>query len=206
MAAIIFDFDCTIADNRDYFVEFIAREADKWPLTPEQQTKLKGKPLLGMARALGVPWIKLPGLYFKGRSAMGSYIHEFKTFKGMPELFEKLHSEGHELFILSNNSLHNIRLFLRHHDLRKYFMEVYGGVGVLGKPGMLHKLLRDNNLNIKNAITVGDEVRDISAAHAVGMRIVAVTWGLCLEQDLATLKPTAIAHNTAELLKILEEA
>ncbi|HET8991707.1 MAG TPA: HAD-IA family hydrolase [Candidatus Saccharimonadales bacterium] len=205
MAAIIFDFDGTIVDNRDYFIEFIAKEAGHWPLSKEQEASLAGLPLLFMARQLGVRWYYLPQLYFKGRKRMDRVISTFKPVQEMPELIKKLHNEGHELFILSSNSVRNIRLFLKHNHLREYFMEIYGGVAVFGKAGQLHKLLRENNLKVKEAIAVGDEIRDVVAAQAVGMRVVAVTWGLCSDQDLAKFKPTAIAHDSKELLGLLEE-
>lgn len=205
MAAIIFDFDGTIVDNRNYFVEFIAKEANRWPLTKEEEKALEGLPLLFMARQLGIRWHRLPGTYFKGRKRMDRAISSFKPFEEMPELIKKLHNEGHELFILSSNSVRNIRLFLKHNNLREYFMEIYGGVAVFGKAGQLHKLLRDNNMKAKESVAVGDEIRDIVAAQAVGMRVVAVTWGLCNQDDLAKFKPTAIARNTSELLGILEE-
>ena len=205
MAAIIFDFDGTIVDNRHYFVEFIAKEAGKWPLTPEDQASIDGLQLMPMARKLGIAWHKLPALYFKGRKRMDRVIGTLEPFDNIPVIIKKLHNEGHELFILSSNSVRNIRLFLKHHELREYFMEIYGGVELFGKAGMLHKLLRENNLKLKEAITVGDEARDIQAAQSIGIRVIAVTWGLCNEHDLKKLKPTAIAHSTNELLGILEE-
>jgi phosphoglycolate phosphatase len=205
MAAIIFDFDGTIVDNRNYFIEFIAKEAGRWPLTKQEEASLDGMPLMVMARHLGIPWHKLPSVYFKGRKRMDKVINTFKPFNGMPELIKKLHNEGHELFILSSNSVRNIRLFLRHNNLREYFMEIYGGAAVFGKAGMIHKLLRDNNLKIKDSITVGDEIRDIMAAQSIGIRVVAVTWGLCNQQELADLKPTAIVNDAKELLSVLEE-
>ena len=206
MAAIIFDFDGTIVDNRNYFVEFLAKEAGKWPLSPEARTSLDGLALVFMARRLGIAWYRLPGIYFKGRRRMDRSISSFQPFEQMPELIKKLHAEGHELFILSSNSLRNIRLFLKHNSLREYFMEVYAGVAVFGKAGMLHKLLRENNLKAKDAAMVGDEIRDMVAAQAVGVRSIAVTWGLSSAKDLAAMKPTAIASSTAELMAILEEA
>lgn len=205
MAAIIFDFDGTIVDNRNYFVEFIAKEAGRWPLSSEEEMALEGLPLLFMARRLGISWHRLPSLYFKGRKRMDRVMSSFKPYEQMPDLIKKLHNEGHELFILSSNSVRNIRLFLKHNNLREYFMEIYGGVAVFGKAGQLHRLLRDNNMKIKDAIAVGDEIRDVVAAQAVGMRVVAVTWGLCSHEDLAKFKPTAIASNAKELLGILEE-
>ncbi len=205
MSAIIFDFDGTIVDNRNYFVEFIAKEAGRWPLSSEDQAIIEGLPLMFMAKRLGIHWLALPGLYLKGRKRMDKAIPSFKAFDGMPELIKKLHNEGHQLFILSSNSVRNIRLFLRHNNLREYFMEIYGGVAVFGKAGQLHRLLRENNLKVKEAVAVGDEIRDIVAAQAVGMKVVAVTWGICSNEDLARFNPSAIAHTAKDLLRVLEE-
>ena len=205
MAAIIFDFDGTIVNNRDYFVEFLAKEADRWPLTSDDRKMLVGLDLISMARKLGIRWFKLPTVYFKGRKNMANELSGFEVYQGMTELIKKLHKEGHVLFIVSYNSLRNIRLFLKHKDLNHYFFEVYAGISVFGKAGMFNKLLRENNLKNKQVVAVGDETKDILAAKATKIRSVAVTWGLSSAEDLLKLQPTAIANNIAELTKILEE-
>lgn len=205
MAAIIFDFDCTIIDNRKYFVEYIAKEAGRWPLTNEELLSLEGLPLMPMARHLGMPLYKLPNLYFKCRSQMDNVINTLKPFKGMPELIHKLHNEGHELFILSSNSVRNIRLFLKHNNLREYFVEVYAGLDPFGKAGMINKLLRENNIRTKDTAMVGDELRDVRAANDVGVRMIAVSWGLCKKEDLHKLKPMVVVDTVDELMNVLEE-
>jgi phosphoglycolate phosphatase len=204
MSAIIFDFDGTIADSRDYFIDFIAKEAGSHPLNTEQETALHGLPLMAVARTLGIGWWKLPSLYFDGRREMDHVIKDLKPFKGMSEVLRKLHNEGHELFIVSSNSVKNIRIFLKHHHLQEYFIEIYGGVEVFGKASMLHQLLRENSLKVQDVVSVGDETRDMEASQSVGMRTVAVTWGFAREEDLASLKPTAICKNPDELLATLE--
>jgi phosphoglycolate phosphatase len=205
MAAIIFDFDGTIVDSRDYFIEFIAKEANRFPLNKEEEMMLHGLPLMAVARILGFPWWRLPGLYLKGRNKMDRVIIKMKPFAGMSEVIKKLHAEGHELFIVSSNSVRNIRVFLKHHHLQEYFVEIYGGVEIFGKATMFHKLLRDNNLKIDQTISVGDETRDMEAAHSIGMRAVGVTWGFARETDLAGMKPIAIAQQPKQLLSFLEE-
>jgi phosphoglycolate phosphatase len=204
MAAIIFDFDGTIADSRDYFINFIAKEADLYPLVKDQQDKLHGLPLIAIARALGFSWWQMPNLYFKGRREMDKAIRDLKPFKGIGDVIRKLHSEGHELFIVSSNSVRNIHIFLKHNHLQEYFVEIYGGVEMFGKAAMLHQLLRENNLKIEQAIAVGDETRDIEAAKAVGMRAVAVTWGFARESDLKAIRPNAMIDTPTELLAKLE--
>jgi phosphoglycolate phosphatase len=205
MAAIIFDFDGTIVDSRDYFIEFIAKQANKFPLSIDEEKMLHGLPLVAVARVLGFAWWRMPGLYLKGRAKMDRVIVNLKPFVGMSEVIKKLHAEGHELFIVSSNSVRNIRIFLKHHHMQEYFIEIYGGVEIFGKATMFHQLLRDNNLKINQTISVGDEVRDIEAAQSIGMRAVAVTWGFAREVDLKNMKPTALTNSPKELLSILEE-
>jgi phosphoglycolate phosphatase len=204
MAAIIFDFDGTIADSRDYFIEFIAKEANLHPLNKKQEESLHGLPLMAIAQSLGFSLWRMPNLYFKGRKQMDVVIKDVKPFKGMAEVIKKLHNEGHELFIVSSNSVKNIRLFLKHSDLNTYFLEVYGGVEVFGKAAMFHRLLRENKLKIKDSISVGDEVRDVEASNSVGMRVVAVTWGFARESDLKDAGPSLLVNNPDELMAKLE--
>jgi len=205
MSVIIFDFDGTIVDSRNYFIDFIAKRANKYPLNKEQKENLHGLPLMGVARALDIPWYRLPRLYFQGRKQMDVVIRDLQPFSEMPNVIKKLHNEGHELFIVSSNSVRNIRLFLKHQNLREQFMEIYGGIEMFGKASMMHRLLRENNLKVKQSISIGDEVRDIEAAQSIGMRTVAVTWGFARLTDLESLNPTAIANKPLELMDILEE-
>jgi phosphoglycolate phosphatase len=204
MAAIIFDFDGTIADTIDYFIDYLSKEANISPLSKDEKTKLYGKSLTRIARELGHPWWRLPMLYYKGRRLMEPKMKDIKPFQGMPRVIKKLHAEGHELFVISSNSVHNIRTFLRRQNLRTSFLQIYGGVVVFGKAPAIRQLMKEQKLKIENSVYVGDELRDIQAAQAVGMRAVAVGWGFARTADLVAQKPLAVAHTPEELLSILE--
>jgi HAD superfamily hydrolase (TIGR01549 family) len=204
VAAIIFDFDGTIADTIDYFIDFIAREAKIDHISEERRQSLHGLPLAAISRRLGHRWWRLPLLYYKGRRVMEPYLKDLKPFQGMPELIEKLHAEGHELFIISSNTVRNMRIFLRHHKLQESFLEIYGGIVVFGKAPALRKLLKEQNIEKGNAIYIGDELRDVQSAQSLKLRVVAVTWGFARPESLRALKPTAVADTPAELMSILE--
>lgn len=205
MAAIIFDFDGTIADTLDYFIDFIAKEAKLEPLTQKERDALSGLSLVGISRRLGHPWWRMPFLYLKGRRIMEPYIKDMEPFRGMPQLIKKLHAEGHELFIISSNSVRNMRTFLRKQHLRTSFLQIYGGIVVFGKAPAIRQLLKEQNLEISDSVYVGDELRDVQAAQSIGMRAIAVTWGFASKQNLKEANPTAIADTPEELMRILEE-
>jgi len=204
MAAIIFDFDGTIADSFDYITGFLAKEAGQSLDAPQAET-LRGQSMASIGRGFGHSWPRLMMLFFKGRRQMRRAIDQVKPFDGMPEVIEKLHAEGHELFIVTSNTVENVHKFLHHYDLHKYFLEVYGGAGLLGKPRYLKKLLKEQNLEKDDALYVGDEMRDVTAAESIGLRIIAVTWGFSRPSDLEAMEPTAIAEKPENIIKILEE-
>lgn len=205
VAAIVFDFDGTVADSFDYISEFLAAEAKVPPLGEAEKDALRGLSMAAMARQLGIRWWRMPFLFHKGRRGMGYTMRHVHPFNGMPDLIRKLHAEGHELFMVSSNSVRNLHQFLHHHDLHTYFLEVYGSVSLLGKAPALRKLLKEQNLEPGQVVYVGDELRDVEACQSLGIRVIAVAWGFARPQDLALLNPTKLVHDPAELLAVLEE-
>ncbi len=204
MSAIIFDFDGTIADTLEFFQDFLVSEAKHEPLTATEKKALHGLTLIGIARKLGHPWWRLVRLYFAGRTKLNPVIDHYKPFAGMPEVIRKLHSEGHELYIISSNSMPNMRDFLMLYKLDSYFGDLRGGAVLFGKRPALRRLIRKHRLELRNSIYVGDEVRDVEGAKAVNMRVVAVTWGFAKRADLQAAEPTKTVDNPEELLNYLE--
>ena len=197
--------DGTIADSFDYVSEILSSGSGKPPLTTDQKQALRGMSMAGMAKRLGYHWWDAPRLFYKGRHRMKQAIKHIDAFAGMTELVQKLHAEGHELFVLSTNSPTNINNFLKNKKINDYFLEVYGGVGVFSKASALKQLLKEQNLDIKQAVYVGDEVRDVEAAQSIGLRAIAVTWGFARRDSLVKLGPAALADTPAQLTSILEE-
>ncbi|HET7059768.1 MAG TPA: HAD hydrolase-like protein [Candidatus Saccharimonadales bacterium] len=205
MAAIIFDFDGTIADSFDFIVDFVTQEAGQAPLSGQQKQELRGQSMAAIARNFGHSRWRLLGLFVRGRRQMRKVIGQVKPFDGITEVIEKLHAEGHELFIVTSNTVPNVHKFLHHYELHKYFLEIYGGAGLFGKTRYLRKLLKEQSLEKNDALYIGDEARDVKAAESVKMRIIAVTWGFARPADLEALSPTAMAGHPEDLIKILEE-
>lgn len=205
MAKIIFDFDGTIADSFDYVTNFMANQGDIGELNDEQRQQLRGMSMTAIFKKLGYHWWSAPRMFLRGRWQMTHAIRHLQPFEGMPEVIRKLNAEGHELLILSTNSVSNLHRFLHRRKLHTYFLEIYGGVGMFGKAPALRRLIREQNFDIDDCFYIGDELRDVQAAQSIGLRVIAVSWGFAKLDDLKSQKPTAIAYKPKDIITILEE-
>lgn len=200
---IIFDMDGTLADSFDYVSDFMARQAGIMMLDDKQKDKLRHLSMTEMARALGFKWWHAPLLYFRGRRRMQHSIKNLNAFKGIPELVKKLHGEGHQLFVLSNNSTRNVRRFLHEQKMDHYFKGLYGGTNFFGKAPALRRLFKKQNVKVEEAVYIGDEVRDVLGAKAVSLRIIAVSWGFANREHLKSMNPNKLVDTTDELRREL---
>lgn len=201
--AIIFDFDGTIADSFQYVYGFLCREAGKpadWDAAAAMQ--YRGISMKAMALKLGIPFWRLPLVYFKGRRSMRQNLMEVAPFAGMPELIRLLHADGNQLFIVSSNSARNVKTFLRTYQLEQCFVGIRGGAGIMGKVSIIRQLLVRYRLRRSQCRYVGDEIGDMVAAKAVGIRAIAVSWGFADAKLLAAAADDC-ANNTAMLAELL---
>lgn len=205
MATIIFDFDGTIANTFDYAVAFLNREAGHTPLSKDRKAALHGLSMSRIARQLDIPWRRMPGLFFKGRREMSPAMKNIEPFDGMPDVLRELQAGHHKLFILSTNTTRNINKFLRRHGLERRFVHVYGGVGMFGKAPALRRLLREQHIETRKAIYVGDELRDVQAARSLGLRVIAVAWGFARSTDLKAQGAAGLAKKPADIARLIKK-
>lgn len=201
--AVIFDFDGTIADSFTIFLDALKAVASQAPdLSTAAIDDLRKSTTKEIIKKLGIkPW-QIPRLIVKGRQEISNRMNQISAFEGMPELLRQLTTQ-YEIFILSTNSAENISNFLAKHDLAETVIKVYGSIGLMGKSASLKKLLAKQKYTPEECIYVGDETRDIDAAHKTGLPCVAVKWGFNHPDVLATFQPEAMAGSPKELGKAL---
>src|SRR6266542_5771971 len=202
MKTLVFDFDGTIADSFELVVD-IAYELTGLPKqSDEQVARLRHLPLIKADREMHIPLRMAPRLLVKGRQKMLERIHEVHPFPGIPEVLKELHANGYHLLVISSNSEHNVRSFLRTNELEAYFDGVYGNASIFNKASSLKRVLKRNKLDAADCFYIGDEVRDVVAASKVGMEPVAVAWGYQAKGALAKYHPYALLDQPMDLLQI----
>lgn len=205
MRVVFFDFDGTIADSLDVTIDTYNKIAPRYRLKPIVREELPRLRTLGARAAMqehNVTFWKLPLIMGSMRRALSAHVDALEPFAGVPQMLRELSRVPHRLGILSSNSTRNIERFLAQKDLR-VFDYVQGGSSMLGKARLLRKLIGAHRLEARDVLYVGDEVRDIEAAHAAGLVSVAVSWGYADRGALERAKPTHLVDEPEQLLSLV---
>lgn len=191
--SVIFDFDGTIADSFDVFVEAFEQIAGtSRQLTKTEVDELRTLSSHDIIQRLGVKKWQIPIFAIKGRRAIGSKMARVQIFDGMQAVIENLAKDGYKLYIVSSNEKTTILTFLRKYGLDQYFSGISAGTSVFGKARRLRALIKSARIDHSVAMYVGDETRDIDASKAVGLRCIAVAWGYNTQESLLRHTPDAL--------------
>jgi len=211
ISTIIFDFDGTVANTLNFTFKKIIDLLKKEKLTnlPEKDiiNQIRSKTYLQLKKELQLSWFKIPFLYKKVREAqdeLNKIIETIRLFPGMKRLLLILKNKGYRLAILSSNQEKNITKFLKAKKIN-FFNDLDCGSHVLGKADAIKKFLKKNNLSKKEVVYVGDELRDLEACQKVGVKFLAISWGLHRLDVLKKSGADFIVKRPSEILKIIDK-
>jgi phosphoglycolate phosphatase len=204
ISTIIFDFDGTIADSAEIFIESLAEVLHRPALTEAEAIELSNLSFFQVVQRLGVKKWQLPWVSYKGRKKILAKMDRVKIFDGIPEALKEL-SAKYDLYILTSNSDTAVRDFLDKYKVKIYFKNVYTGSSLAGKAKKLQKLLTKEKLDVKDCVYIGDETRDIEASKQIGMKCIAVGWGYSSRKALLSLKPDKFANTPTQLIKAIND-
>jgi len=206
MRTLLFDFDGTLADSFgvvvDIFYELTGHERIEDPATIAH---LRHLPLMQAAKELHVTPMQVPRLLIKGRKMMSERIDQVPPFEGTAETLKVLHDLGHDMYVMSSNSAHNVEAFLRANNLDQYFVRVYGGIGLLNKAAAIKKVMRQIGLHPESCVYIGDEARDVDGAKRAGVHMIAVGWGYNDPELLKAHNPDSVVYEPKEIITEVEK-
>jgi len=200
---VIFDFDGTLADSFPWFIKTIDVVTEKFNLKKIDKaeiSELRKLDSLNFLKHLNVPLYKLPIISTYMRNMMTENINEIKLIPGMQNLLNSLKEKGYKLAIVSTNSKTNIVKVLGE-ELFSLFDHFVAGVSLFGKESKLKKVLKLSGIDKRDAIYLGDELRDIQASKKVGLSCGSVTWGVNDADALAALAPDEMFYKVEQILQ-----
>lgn len=204
---IIFDFDGTIADTFESTMTIINSLAPSYgyhPFSTHEIDSLREKSMREIVSELHLPITKLPFLLHDFTSRAQQTISSQRPIPEIPKLLETLHTRELTLDIITSNSVSNVSMFLKRHSL-DVFTHIYSSNGLFGKHRVISNYLRTYRISKDEVIYVGDEIRDIEAAHKAGIPIISVTWGFNTKNALLKAQPDYIADNEKQLLECVDK-
>ncbi|MDB5162054.1 MAG: HAD-superfamily hydrolase, subfamily variant 1 [Candidatus Saccharibacteria bacterium] len=198
---IVFDFDGTIANSFDVFVETLEELLKLPTFTTEEIDKLRVLSIPEILKALAIKKWQIPKFVLVGRRRIAGKMNRVNIFDGMDDVLKGLSAKGYKLYILSTNSKDAIISFLEKNEISQYIDGVYGDIGLTGKTKYLNKLCRDVGYEKSDYVYVGDELRDIAASKKAHMSCVSVTWGYSNAESLARHNPNGLVSSPTDLLR-----
>lgn len=191
---VILDFDGTLADSVTWFADVFNEVARRYRFrqaTRGELEALRGEGVPGILRALGVARWKVPLIARHMRKLVARDIDKIALFSGASRLVRDLSAAGFELAVVSSNAQANVRALLGE-EISGLISHWACGASLHGKTAKFKLVLEAARVPAERGIAIGDEVRDIDAADAVGMASGAVSWGYATRAALAARGPTVL--------------
>ncbi|MFT5758774.1 MAG: phosphoglycolate phosphatase [Alteromonadaceae bacterium] len=203
---LIFDFDGTLADTEQVNFSIMNKLAQQYhfnKMTLDDMQHLKTLSAKDVLKFFQIPWYKTPYILYQGKKRLRQQITTVQTFRHLPQLLVTL-KEHYQLGIVTTNSKNNINKFLNNNSL-DFFNFISCNAKLLGKERALQKVITQQKLDINNTLYIGDEIRDIIAAHQCKLAIIAVSWGYNSIAALQRQHPNYLVNSVDELKLAIDD-
>ncbi|WP_262049195.1 HAD-IA family hydrolase [Bradyrhizobium sp. Bra78] len=199
-ALAIFDLDGTLADSFPWFLRTINDVADRFGfrrVADEDVEGLRHASTREILSRLEVPLWKLPAIARYARRLKAEAAAEISLFAGVEAMLRTLAERGVQLALVTSDSEANAREKLG--EAAALFAHFDCAASIFGKPTKFRRVIRRAGVDPAHVISIGDEVRDIEAARAVGIACGAVCWGYAAPAALRALAPDRIFAHMDEI-------
>lgn len=183
--AVIFDLDGTLIDNNSYHLKTWKVYLEKTGINISEEAYKKN--INGRTNKDALEYIYNKNMtdeeamqYALEKEAMYRDIYktDIKPVDGLLELLEVLHNRDIPMAIATSGIQVNIDFMFEHIPIKQYFKEVVNSSHISkGKPDPEIYLKTASLLDIPpgNCLVFEDAVVGVNAAHAAGMKVVAIT-------------------------------
>ena len=213
-AAVFFDLDGTLVDTADDLAAPVnhmreARGLKPLPLEeyrPFASAGSRGLLHIGLGATTDDPDYPALRTEFLNRYEQEIAVHS-RLFDGMPELLAWLEANGIRWGVISNKLEYLVRRLVQQLGLGHRLALAYGGdTAPRAKPwpDPLKMALQETGLTARQCVYIGDDLRDIQAAHAVDMPAVAAAYGYGNPNEIPQWKADHVVTSPQEFLTMLK--
>lgn len=213
-AAVFFDLDGTLVDTADDLAAPVnhmreARGLKPLPLEeyrPFASAGSRGLLHIGLGATTDDPDYPALRTEFLNRYEQEIAVHS-RLFDGMPELLTWLEANGIRWGVISNKLEYLVRRLVQQLGLGHRVALAYGGdTAPRAKPwpDPLKMALQETGLTARQCVYIGDDLRDIQAAHAVDMPAVAAAYGYGNPNEIPQWKADHVVTSPQEFLTMLK--
>lgn len=188
---VIFDFDGTLSDSGNWFLSIMDHLSDRYGfrrIHPDEIEPLRRKSTRDVISHLAIPRWKLPFISRYVRRLFGRNTHQVQLFEGVADMLAAIEAAGIDIAVVTSNSEANARAVLGRENAARVRWWACGA-SLFGKAPKFRKVLKVSGIPPHEALSIGDETRDIDAARATGVRAGAVLWGYANPEAFAHLDP-----------------
>lgn len=201
---IIFDFDGTLADSYPWFLSIAKDLLQQYHLPAMDISEIEKLRTLEIDQILKTYKIPLWKAIIIGnhlKKMMNNQINKVLMVDGIQSVIETLAAQDVRLSIVTSNAEQNVRRVLGQYI--SYFDPIESGVSIFGKESKFLKILRKTSIKSHEALSIGDEVRDLKSSHAAKIPFGAVSWGYTDRQTLLNHAPETIFDTPGQILEVV---
>ena len=187
---IIFDFDGTIADTSlgiiDSHKYALVAMGKSIPQDEMLRKVIGGNLLKTYIETFGFQEDdarKAVGIYRKRYAENG--IHKATVYSGFEELLKELKSCGYKIGVATLKAEKFAKVMLKELNIDRYF-DIVSGMDendTLDKAGLLLRCCECCNIDVDDAVLIGDSINDLNGANQAGVNFIGVTYGFGFKPD-----------------------
>lgn len=207
--AILFDLDGTLADTAPDLAAAVNRLREERDLAPAPYAQLRPFASAGARGLIGAAFGLTPAddgyetlrIAFLANYAAAIAVRS-SLFDGVPELLEQLTARGIAWGIVTNKAARFTDVLVPLIGLDHAGCIVSGDTTAHPKPHPAPLLEAAQRVSVlpEDCWYVGDDLRDIAAGKAAGMRTVAAAWGYCGQTEPHAWEADAVLETPLALL------
>jgi len=197
----IFDFDGTLADTYPWVIKIfshLAKEHQYETITEAQFEEFKSVGVRKIIKKYKFPIWKIPAIAKIVQKKMNEDIHEITLFDDIENVLNNLSKSGIQLALVSSNEFSNIKKVLGD-EITSLFSFFECGVSMFSKQSKFKKIVKASGIQENQALCIGDEIRDLQAAHRANIPFGAVAWGYTNIETLITYHPQEVFHSVFDI-------